>query len=340
VPDDMEMRHFDASHDDTHILPVLRSCRKHNPDLFLFASPWSPPGWMKTAGRLQGGWMREKYIDAFALYYLKFLQYYERAGVRLNGLTPQNETETDQLCKMPACLWHPEMEMQFAVKMRRLLDESGFKDLKIWLLDHNLIMWRRAVFQMDSPEVKAACAGIAWHPYDGHPEMIAWFRDSHPECENHWTEGGVVPIDLVNGFRKQFSIGDIAAGFIQAINNGCQSITVWNLVLDPAGYPNNGPFNCKGTLEVSKDGKLVKRSDEYYTLLQFSRYIKRGARRLLLEPKSLPRNFEAAGFVNPDGGKVIFIANTETYDSNLVIRHKDTDIPLRIPKDSVNTVLL
>jgi len=340
VPDDLQMDHFNASHDDTHILPVLRSCRKYNPELFLFASPWSPPGWMKTAGRLQGGWMREKYIDAFALYYLKFLQHYEQAGVRLDGLTPQNETETDQLGRMPACLWHPELEMQFAVKMRRLLDKNGFKELKIWLMDHNMIMWRRAIFQMDDPEVKAACAGIAWHPYEGHPEMISWFRDKHPECENHWTEGGVIPIEFTTGVRKRFSIGGIAAGFIQAINNGCQSITVWNLALDPVGYPNIGPFNCAGTVEISTDGKNVKRSDEYHTLIHFSRYIKRGAQRLVLEPKALPRNLEAAGFVNPDGGKVIFIANTDNFDSYLTIRDKNMDIPIGIPRESVNTVLL
>jgi len=78
--DDMEMRRFDASHDDVHILPILRSCRKHNPDLFLYASPWSPPGWMKTSGKAQGGWMRQKYIDAYALYYLKFPATLRKSG--------------------------------------------------------------------------------------------------------------------------------------------------------------------------------------------------------------------------------------------------------------------
>ena len=340
VPDDMEMRYFDASHDDEVILPILRSCRKYNPDLYLYASPWSPPGWMKTSGRARGGWMRQKYVDAYALYYLKFLQHYEKAGVRLNGLTTQNETETDQVSKMPACLWHPEMEMQFALKMRGLLDGNGFKDLKIWLLDHNLIMWRRAIFQMDDPEVKAACAGIAWHPYEGHPEMVSWFRDKHPECENHWTEGGVVPIDLVLGSTKHFSIGDIAAGFLQAINNGCQSITVWNLALDPAGYPNIGPFNCKGTVEISRDGKSVRHTDEYYTLLHFSRYIKRGSRLLMLERKNIPRTFELTGFVNPDGSRVLFIANTETFDTELIIREKDKNITVPVPRESVSTVIM
>ena len=341
VIDDMEMKHFDASHDDLHILPVLRTCRKYNPDLFLFSSPWSPPGWMKTSAyALGGGWMRQKYIDAYALYYLKFLQHYEKAGVRINGLTAQNETETDQLGKMPACLWHPELEMQFAIKMRQLLDKNNFEDLKIWLMDHNLIMWRRALFQMNDPETKAACAGIAWHSYEGHPEMINWFRDKHPECENHWTEGHILPLDLQVGFSKKFSIGDISAGFIQAINNGCQSITVWNLALDPVGYPNIGFFNCEGTLEISRDGKTVNRSDEYHILLHFSRYIKRGARRIILEFKALPKNFEVSGFINPDGSRILLIANTNSFDSDLIICDREKNIPVRISRESINTLIL
>lgn len=59
---------------------------------------------------------------------------------------------------MPACQWYPKMEMKFAKKLRKLLDEKEFKDLKIWLTDHNFIMRHRVVFQMDDPETKAACA--------------------------------------------------------------------------------------------------------------------------------------------------------------------------------------
>jgi glucosylceramidase len=200
-------------------------------------------------------------------------------------------------------------------------------------------MWRRAVFQMDDRCVKEACAGIAWHPYDGHPEMISWFRKQHPECENHWTEGGIVPLDLANIFKK-FGIGDIAAGFISAIKNGIQSITVWNLALDASGYPNIGPFACTGTVEIARDGSAYKYAEEFYALVHFSKYIKRGARRLEINHDFVPRNFEAAAFVNPDGGRVVLIANTDKFDSTLILKEKGEIIPLRILRESVNTVLL
>src|ERR1700730_8194563 len=52
---DPELKHFTIEHDREYILPTLRAARKLNPDLFLFSSPWSPPGWMKAGGSMLGG---------------------------------------------------------------------------------------------------------------------------------------------------------------------------------------------------------------------------------------------------------------------------------------------
>jgi glucosylceramidase len=83
VPNDMDMEHFDASHDDLNIIPVVKKAIEYNPDLYFFSSTWSPPGWMKTSSEMQGGWMVEKYVDAYALYYLKFLQHYLKSGIKI-----------------------------------------------------------------------------------------------------------------------------------------------------------------------------------------------------------------------------------------------------------------
>src|SRR5258708_17854911 len=46
---DPELQKFSLEHDREYILPILRDAQKVNSDLFLFSSPWTPPGWM-TAG--------------------------------------------------------------------------------------------------------------------------------------------------------------------------------------------------------------------------------------------------------------------------------------------------
>ncbi len=346
VAEDMKMEHFDASHDDQDIIPVVQAALKENPDLYLFSSPWSPPGWMKSSKAMQGGWMLDKYIDAYALYYLKFLQYYLKNGIKIRAITPQNESETDQSSRMPACLWHPESEMKFAKALRKLLDENEeFKDVKIWLIDHNFVMWHRAVFQMDDPETKAACAGIAWHPYEGHAEQIGYFRKKHPTCENHWTEGDMIPSQFGlglagGGMHMKLRACDLAKGFISALNNGVQSITMWNLALDEAGYPNIGPFGCRGVVEITRDGKHISYSNDYRALVHFSKYIQRGAKRLIVDTSSVPQNFSVAAFKNPDGSVAVTVANSEAFDSALNLEIDGKTIALWVLRESVNTVII
>src|SRR5579859_635874 len=49
---DPDLKHFSIEHDRTYILPLLREALALNPNLRIFASPWSPPGWMKTSGSM------------------------------------------------------------------------------------------------------------------------------------------------------------------------------------------------------------------------------------------------------------------------------------------------
>src|ERR1043165_1715270 len=84
---DPDLKRFSIEHDRKYLLPMLRAARKVNPELFLFSSPWSPPGWMKSSGSMLGGSMRKKYFHSYAEYFLKFLQGYEEEGVPIQAIT-------------------------------------------------------------------------------------------------------------------------------------------------------------------------------------------------------------------------------------------------------------
>ena len=94
VEGDTALEHFSIERDKEYIIPMIREILKINPDLFLFAAPWSPPGWMKTSGNLCGGYMREEFIDCYADYIIRFLKEYEACGIHISAITPQNEPET------------------------------------------------------------------------------------------------------------------------------------------------------------------------------------------------------------------------------------------------------
>ena len=71
----------------------------------LFASPWSPPTWLKRPRAYNYGTLilEPEYQRAYALYFVKFVQAYAAAGVRIAQVHLQNEPDADQ--KFPSCLW-------------------------------------------------------------------------------------------------------------------------------------------------------------------------------------------------------------------------------------------
>jgi hypothetical protein len=62
---DPDLKRFSIEHDRPYVLPILRQARKTNPDLFLFSSPWTPPGWMKSNKSMLGGNMQRHYMASY-----------------------------------------------------------------------------------------------------------------------------------------------------------------------------------------------------------------------------------------------------------------------------------
>jgi len=180
---DPELKRFSIEQDRTYILPILRQARRANPNLFLLASPWSPPGWMKPNGSMLGGCMRQSTMPAYANYFLKFLQAYEADGVRINAVTSQNEVDTEQDGRMPACAWPQEYEISFVRDFLGPVLRKNGVETKIWLLDHNYNLWGRAICCLDDRGLRDFSNSVAWHGYVGVPEMVTKVHEAHPDAE-------------------------------------------------------------------------------------------------------------------------------------------------------------
>jgi glucosylceramidase len=187
---DPELTHFSIEHDRKYILPMLKEARQTNPELFYFSSPWSPPGWMKVGNSLLGGSMRKHYFTSYAQYFVKFLQEYAIDGVKINAITIQNETDTDQDGRMPQALWGQEYEVEFVKGHLGPALQKAPLDTKIWILDHNYNLWGRAVDELSDPDVYKYVDGIAWHGYVGDPSAMTRVHNMFPEKSAYWTEGG------------------------------------------------------------------------------------------------------------------------------------------------------
>jgi glucosylceramidase len=267
---DPELKRFSIDHDRDYILPTLRAALSANPDLFLFGSPWSPPGWMKYSNSMLGGSIRPENIATYARYLQKFVEGYESAGVTVRAVTTQNEIDADQGGRMPACPWPEEDEERLVAALGPLLEGSS---TKIWTLDHNYNLFGRAIDQLSRPRIRKYVNTVAWHGYVGTPEMMRNVKEKFPDLEMHWTEGGddYKFADYLTNWSKW------GATFSGILANGPQSITMWNLALDERGRPNIGPFDCGGLVQVHSATKEITRTGLYWALVQHARAFRRGA---------------------------------------------------------------
>ena len=333
---DPDLTRFSIDHDREYILPILRQARKANPDLFLFSSPWSPPGWMKFNNSMLGGSMRKFYLGTYARYYLKFLQGYQAAGVPVQALTSQNEVDTDQDGKMPACLWGQEYEIGFVRDyLGPLLEREGVPT-KIWILDHNYNLWGRVVDTLEDEELRRYCNAVAWHGYVGTPDMMTRAKDAFPEVEMHWTEGG--PDYTDPGYLTDWWKWGVT--FTDVLRNWCRSITSWNLALDEVGKPNIGPFSCGGVVTINSQTRDITRSGQFWAFAHYSRLVHRGARRFDSQTSERGRGFELqetpapplphVAFENPDGQQVLVITNPGPARTiEVLLANQTAQVPLK-----------
>lgn len=249
---DTELKDFSIDRDRKYVIPIIKEILDIAPDIKLFASPWSPPGWMKTGGSIGGGYMREKYIETYAEYFVKYIQAYAAEGINIYAVTVQNETQTSQDGRMPACIWHPDIEARFICTLRDKFDACGIAT-EIWCHDHNFsdvgnVDW----YMQEYSELRQKCSGIAFHYYSGCIEQTAFLKEKYSSLKLHFTEGGP---RLYDNYSTDWCKWGLM--LIKALNNGYSSFTGWNLMLDETGGPDVGPFYCAGLVtRNSQDGSL------------------------------------------------------------------------------------
>ena len=91
VAGDFRLEHFSIARDRAALLPMLKEALRYSGGLKLFASPWSPPAWMKTNKQMNGGGrLLPECRDVWARYYCRYIREYEKEGIPFWGLTVQN----------------------------------------------------------------------------------------------------------------------------------------------------------------------------------------------------------------------------------------------------------
>ncbi len=332
-----DLSDFNVEQDKKYIIPMLRDALELLGDrLFLFASPWSPPAFMKDNGALIGGGkLKPEFYGTYAAYFVKFIKAYAEEGIRIDAVTVQNEAHAIQTWE--SCLYSAEEEANFAVNfLRPALDANGLSDVKIIIWDHN----RERVVERarDSFSVKGADEaiwGMGFHWYSGdHYEVLDLFRAAYPEKPIFETE---LCHESSESFDDDFRNMQYAREYVSCLRHGASGICDWNLMLDAE---NGGPFHCRTTGGCAapmycdlKTGELIV-DGIYGAISTVTREIERGDR--VVATTSASPNVTEAAVKKADGSLVLFLLNSSDEEEEINLRVEGKTASFVLPPKSLS----
>jgi glucosylceramidase len=304
--------------------------------LRLYASPWSPPGWMKTNGEmLHGGKLKPEYFQTWADYYVKYIQAYAKEGIPMWGLTVQNEALAVQVWE--SCIFTAEEERDFVKKfLGPTLQKAGLKDVKLMIWDHNRgLIYQRAQVAYEDPEASKFIWGAAFHWYTGdHFDNVRMVHDAFPDKHLLYTEGGIG--------GNWASAQRLAKSVILDLNNWTEGWALWNLMCDEKNGPRHaGDIPGRiGTTSVNADTKTgkVTYNPPHYVMGQFSRFIKPGAKRIACTSNS--DDLIATAAINPDGKVAVVVQNLTAHEVFFHVWVRGQSVRYTSPPNATITLVL
>ena len=341
---DAELKTFSIEHDREFRLPMIkRAASIIGDDMVFYASPWSPPAFMKTNNNmLQGGKLLPQYNQAWANYYVKFIEAYEAEGLPVWGLTIQNEPMAVQ--RWESCIYTAEEERDFLKNfLGPTLEKAGMGDKNVVVWDHNRdLISHRANTIFDDPEAAKYAWGIGFHWYEtwagGNPmyDNLKNIKESYPTKNLLFTEGCQEAFDA-NEYHRWTNAERYGNSMINDFNSGVVGWTDWNILLDETGGPNHVGNLCFAPVHAdTKTGELIY-TPTYYYIGHFSKFINKGA--LRVSTTSSRSTLESTTFKNGDGEMVTVVMNKTDNPVAFKLIIEDSQVELSIPSRAMQTII-
>ncbi|MFC4100214.1 glycoside hydrolase family 3 N-terminal domain-containing protein [Paenibacillus xanthanilyticus] len=309
---------------DFGIIDALKRILKHNPNMQFFASPWSPPGWMKTTDSMIKGSVKDEYLPVLADYYVKFIQAYKAQGINISAMTLQNEPLLEieyPSTKMP---WQQEAEL--AKLLSAKLKAAGL-DVKLWIFDHNFndTMSYPAPLLAD-PANREAVDGTAFHDYGGEPTEMSRLHDMYPDENIYLTERAVWGTKGADRMAQYF-------------RNWARSYNSWVLMLDSDISTHQWVGTPDPTMIVQDSGNPENYwlTPEFYMLGNYTKFVKPGYIRIDSNYGS-EDSVTNVSFMSPDKKTIVTVViNRTDKPQTFKIVSDGTQIADTIPAKSVIT---
>jgi glucosylceramidase len=335
---DYAMDNFNITRDRTKIIPFIKAAMAYQPDMRIWASPWTPPQWMKTTGVYSGaGHLTQdaQTLGAYALYLSKAVSAFQAEGINLTAISPQNEPTQGNGQTYPSCVWSPAEYLNFYKNylVPRFQSDNVKADLMLGTYCVGSFQdWVQTI--MSDPIVSGGVSVL------GFQQVISptgtWAKNAHTlyptkriyETEtncchsNDWA-GGQTEFTLLSNWFKSFAT----------------VYSEWNMVLDETGLSNWG-WKQAAMITVNKTTKAVTYNPHFYAVKHFSNFIKPGTRPIKLVGHDNGYTGSIAAFRNPGGDLVVTASGSSWMAYNLVIKLGTKSIKASLPANSFNTFVI
>lgn len=341
---DKELKTFSIDHDKKYRIPLIKEAHKTaGNDFMLYASPWSPPAFMKdNNSMLRGGKLLPEHYDAWANYYSRFIKAYEKEGIPVWGISIQNEAMATQ--RWESCIFTAEEERDFLKNhLGPLMHEQGLGDKKIIVWDHNRdLISHRANTIFDDTIASKYAWGIGFHWYEtwsgGDPmfENVGKVHEAYPSKNILFTEGCVEKFSTMK-YNYWPNAEKYGRSMINDFNNGAVGWTDWNILLDEKGGPNHVGNFCFAPVHANtKTGQLIY-TPTYYYIGHFSKFIKPNAKRI--STAASRSQLLSTSFQNEDGSiaTIVMNASNRAITYNLIVN--SSEAKLKILPHAIQTLV-
>jgi glucosylceramidase len=327
VPDE-SLSNFSIDPDRAMLIPVLKEILAINPDIKIMGSPWSPPAWMKTNKSTIGGELLERYYDAYANYFVKYIKAYAAEGITINAITIQNEPlhgGNNPSLYMPA-----DQQNNFIKQSLGPIFQNEGISTKIIIYDHNADRTDYPIEILDDSVTRSYVDGSAFHLYGGSINDLSKVKEAHPDKKIYFTEQWYSSV----GDFGQDMLYHSSVIFTGGALNWCSAIIEWNLSSNATFTPHTdgGCTMCKGAISIN--GNDVERNAGYYAVGHYSKFVKPGAIRLNTNQVN---NMSAVAFQNPDNSLAFVLTNDAFQDVLVTIEADGISFSATVPSRSIST---
>jgi O-Glycosyl hydrolase len=341
---DYKLESFSIERDRERLIPYVKAALTVQPGLEFFASPWSPPTWMKRPSVYNYGTLRmdPEVLRAYALYFLKYLRAYREEGIDVSRLFPQNEPFADQ--KFPSCLWSADQFIVFIRDYLGPLFEREREGAQIWLGTLNgpeLMTFGPGGIKLDSFEAyverilldEGAARFIKGIGYQWAGRAhVRRTRESFPALKVMQTENECG--DGRNSWDYAFYVYDLLRHYL---GEGASAYVYWNMVLESGGKSSWG-WNQNSMVTIDTATGEAIYNPEFYVMRHFSAFVRPGALRLFTSGQWTGSSL---AFRDRSGDLVVVAANLQDRPRTIELLEAGEPIAsLELKAKSINTIVM